>query len=306
MRKLTLSFISAIGLHLLIAVLFVKFSPKKDFSIQRMTLEIGSLPPDPVLKPQPAPSLELEKTTTLPNEPEIIESILTIEVDPKITLEKKRIQQLAKKQHFLQSSRELKTTSFEHRKARPLFDQHATKTFSDVAHPDGYRQVPILPALFQGLASLFAKSKKRPQFDFLPSDAQLQGMAEIYKKGGGTPLDIYPLIKTKNTITAELFDKELEQLVEKGFLSREKISPQNLFTIATPVGGVPVEMSRKNILNPVYHYKPLVYKNQLKAYLESQIFDLNEKMKTTADSLALTDKIHVLQKYLNLLPENGR
>ena len=37
-------------------------------------------------------------------------------------------------------------------------------------------------------------------------------------------------------------------------------------------------------------------KNQLKAYLESQIFDLNEKMETASDSLALIEKTNIIQK----------
>lgn len=305
MRKMIIPFFYAIVLHILIVLIIMKLNPVQDFAIQSMVLEMQAIPPEPLVKQRLNHTEQQQYPGKIspPTESGTVEPTNDIDQKPKIDQQREQIQQLARKQHFLQIPVKEKATLYEIHIDDSLVQVKKRKRLSNFTSPDGYRQVPLSPALLQGLKTLFSK-KQQPQFDFIPTDAQLQGLAAIFKTGGSTPVEIYPTIKTENTVTAEMFDKELELLVDKGFLYRKKISPQNLLIITTPVGGVPVEMSKKNRLNPVYFYKPAVDKNQLRAYLESQMFILNENTKTSPDSTFFIEKINIIKKYLNLMPGN--
>jgi hypothetical protein len=126
------------------------------------------------------------------------------------------------------------------------------------------------------------EEKNAVQFDFLPDETQIQAMSTLYKKGKATQKDLYLDLDRSIPMTAALFDKQLELLVEKGFVTRKKISPENLFGIATPFGVIPIEMSRKNKLNPVYEYKNQVDREKLLAFLQSNEFLLREKLRKAA------------------------
>jgi hypothetical protein len=123
------------------------------------------------------------------------------------------------------------------------------------------------------------EEKNETRFDFLPSENQVQALSVLYQKGKATQKDLYLELDNSVTTTIERFNGELEMLLEKGFVSRKKISPQNLFTIATPFGGFPIEMSGRNRRNPVYEYKALVPRQTLLAFLQSHEFFLAERLR---------------------------
>jgi hypothetical protein len=136
-----------------------------------------------------------------------------------------------------------------------------------------------------GLSDVFrpgappSKPEKNPvQFDFMPSEVQVHAMASVYKKDKATQKDLYLDLDSSAPMTASLFNRELEFLVSKGFLTRKKISPENLFTFMTPFGAMPVEMSRKNRLNPVYEYKAQVDRTKLLSFLQSHETQLSDRL----------------------------
>ena len=138
-----------------------------------------------------------------------------------------------------------------------------------------------------------------PQFNFLPTEDQIHAMAELFKKNSGTQLELYSTLDTALPITAEMMDRNLDMLVEKGFVTRKKISPQNIFVIATPLFAFPIEMSRKNRLNPLYLYKPKVEKSKLLAYLQSRLFTMEDRLRESpADSSHLHPRIQQLQRMI--------
>jgi hypothetical protein len=147
------------------------------------------------------------------------------------------------------------------------------------------------------------EEKNEVQFDFLPDETHVQAMSTLYKRGKATQKDLYLDLDPSIPMTAALFDKQLEFLVEKGFVTRKKISPENLFGIATPFGVIPIEMSRKNKLNPVYEYKSQVDREKLLAFLQSNEFLLHERLKKAApkDTAMVQKLIRRCEKGMGIL-----
>lgn len=146
------------------------------------------------------------------------------------------------------------------------------------------------------------KSKKQisPQFDFIPTEAQIQALSLLYKKKKATQLDIYSALDTTLPITAEGLNQNLNVLVKKGFLLQKKISPANTFSFF----GIPIEMSRKNRLNPVYLYQPKVSRTKIMTYLQSRLYLLKEKLRSVpTDSSTIIPKIQDLQEKIQILIE---
>ena len=136
-----------------------------------------------------------------------------------------------------------------------------------------------------GLADVFRPNAPRPKpeknpvrFDFMPSEVHVRAMASVYRRQKPTQKDLYLDLDAGRPMTAALFNRELDFLVSKGFLTRKKISPENPLMLVTPVGAVPVEMSRLNRLNPVYEYKAQVDQSILRAYMQSQETRLRDRL----------------------------
>jgi len=137
------------------------------------------------------------------------------------------------------------------------------------------------------------KEEKNPvRLDFLPNETHVQVMAALYEKGKATQKDLYLALDPSIPMTAAILDGQLDFLVEKGLVTRKKISPENLLGIATPFGMIPIEMSRKNRLNPVYEYKIQVGREKLLAYLQSNEFLLHERLgKAAAKDTAMVQRL---------------
>lgn len=158
----------------------------------------------------------------------------------------------------------------------------------------------LLALLVNSIQSITEK-KITPQFDFIPNMAQIRAMTILYEKGKATQLDIYPLLDTSQPITAEGFDKHLETLVKKGFLTKKKISPELSFSLF----GLPIEMSAKNRKNPLYQYEPKVEKTKIIDFLQAQLYLYQERHRAMpADSLSLIPKIKNLQQKIHILTQN--
>ncbi len=158
---------------------------------------------------------------------------------------------------------------------------------------------PTFP--LSGAASMPAsrEEKKPPRFDFIPNSVQLDAMTIVGRMANPTQLDIYANLNPSFRISADLLNGQLEVLVSKGFLSRKKISPENLLSVGTLFGGTQIEMSGKNRLNPLYAYALNVDKTQILRFIDAQIFVLKEILRESpSDSLAIRAKIAGLETAL--------
>lgn len=111
------------------------------------------------------------------------------------------------------------------------------------------------------------RSQRRWKNDFIPSDLQLHVLNTLWQEGVATQNDIYRGLDTLYTITAEQLDRQLERMVRVGLVERKIISPQNLFTILSPIRRYQIEMSAKNRRNRVYLYRPRVERKQVLQFL---------------------------------------
>jgi len=155
-------------------------------------------------------------------------------------------------------------------------------------------QFPIL-----GLFSQKKSSESLPlKLDFIPTRTQISIMDALYTKDKATQLDIYPYLRTDTPVTAEMVDHELKFLVDKGFLRRKKISPENLFIFF----GIPIEMSKKNKLNPVYEYSVQIDKKKLMIFLQAKLDQLREKLSASPENIeSLNGRIKHLESCIILL-----
>jgi hypothetical protein len=110
------------------------------------------------------------------------------------------------------------------------------------------------------------KSLRRLLMSFEPSPVQLETLSLLSQKIEATQLDLYPLLSESPPILMEQFNRSLDELVIRGFLTKKKISPQNIFTFFY----IPIEMSSKNRKNPVYLYALTVEPEELKNYLQTK------------------------------------
>ncbi len=141
-----------------------------------------------------------------------------------------------------------------------------------------------------------------PQFDFIPSRAQLAILAFLDSCSSATQVDLYPQMPSSISLTAETFEKELNYLVGKRFLTREKISPEQPLNLQILIVNVPFELSAKNRRNPVYRYKSLVNKKLIMTYLQARLDQERERLRTSpADSSRITQGIRDLKDKIQIL-----
>lgn len=116
------------------------------------------------------------------------------------------------------------------------------------------------------------QSLKHLLSNFEPSVLQLKILSHFIQSQRATQLDLYPILTDSLPILFEEFNQHLDELAEKGFLTKKKISPQLLFTFFY----FPVEISQKNRKNPVYLYELNVEEAEIKSYLQTKQIDSYE------------------------------
>ena len=164
----------------------------------------------------------------------------------------------------------------------------------------GMNPLPSLLGLLSKIIPIKADKEPDPQFDFIPTVTQVRVLDVLYAKKKATQLEIYPLLDTSQPITAEGVNRQLEALMNKGFLSRRKISSEYHFMLF----GTPIEISSKNRKNVLYVYESKVDRKKLLDFLQAQLYLNMEKLRTQpADSAAITLRIHALQQKIQILIE---
>ena len=141
-----------------------------------------------------------------------------------------------------------------------------------------YQDIPptvrISPLISQGIKSLIKKfrshSKKLTGPDFpIPKNIEIDILKVLWVQSVATGSEIYAKIDTLWPITSEDLQELLEGMAYRGLVARKKISPSHAFNL---FGFMQIEMSSLNRKNKVYLYWPLISREKLITYLETQRF----------------------------------
>ncbi len=130
---------------------------------------------------------------------------------------------------------------------------------------------PTVPlnSLLQGIAESFKKPS--PQLSDgtlpIPTDLEIDILKTLWEKTAATPSDIYAQLDTAWKITSEDLAAILEEMANRGFLDRKKISPSHEFSLFGVAG---IEMSPLNRSNKVFLYWSVVPKAKLITYLDAK------------------------------------
>lgn len=135
----------------------------------------------------------------------------------------------------------------------------------------------------------------KTKYDFVPSKIQIQALKLLSEDRASDQLNLYSRLKTTEPTTMETFIREMDLLYKKGFVTRKKISPENVFNGF----GIPVEMDQKNRKNPVYQYTLQIDPETLVHYLESRLDLIKEEgASLPSDSITieqLNQKLQILR-----------
>ena len=132
--------------------------------------------------------------------------------------------------------------------------------------------------------------------DFIPSDLQLHILNTLWQEKVATQMDIYRHLDSLYAITAEQLNKQLDRMVQVGLVERKIISPQNLFTILSPIRRYQIEMSAKNRKNRVYLYRPRVEREKILQFLLARSYLVRTGEGSPQEAKRLSRKIQILLK----------
>ncbi|MBN2356373.1 hypothetical protein JXO59_09685, partial [candidate division KSB1 bacterium] len=149
-------------------------------------------------------------------------------------------------------------------------------------------------AASETINGMMPKSASEPvRIKSIPSEKEVAALAAIYDLGQPTQVDIYAQLNSSIHMTAQDLDAVLTELVQKGWLQRQMISPRNELLFITPAGNVGVEKSALNRRNRVYRYTSVIDRNHLMNFLQAQLYLQKRKAPSGADN--------TLQKLILLL-----
>ncbi|NOY60755.1 MAG: hypothetical protein GXO75_17750 [Calditrichaeota bacterium] len=175
----------------------------------------------------------------------------------------------------------------------------------------GEKPVPLSSALAAGAKYLSDKMKKKKlqavKINFIPSPQQLAALDFIWDaKKKVTDQEIYASLDSTVRVTSEDMNRILAGLARRGILSRKIVSPQNEFTIMTPLGSQGIEMSAKNRRNRVYEYKANIERADMVRFLNAALYQIETGMKrrfsSRQDSLKL---VQGLKKMILKITRDG-
>jgi hypothetical protein len=178
------------------------------------------------------------------------------------------------------------------------YDPRTMPKYDPVAELIRKQEMGTESLMFAPVIEPVMKKKIPVQFDFIPSEAQVRSLQQLYEKGKASQVELYPNLTLSEPVTAEDYNKSLDMLVQKGFISRKKISPENILYVM----GVPVELSSRNRRNPVFLYTANVTKNKTITFIQAKLQQLKEKQAVSLpDSMKLRKKIEELKLMIQIL-----
>ena len=114
---------------------------------------------------------------------------------------------------------------------------------------------PLVLAAQSRKSDKWEKSGKEFDTQVIPSNLQLKVLTTLWRKEEANGLELYADLDSSFAITAENFGHQMKRMMKLGLVERKLISPQNLFTIITPMKMFEIEMSGKNRRNRVFLYR---------------------------------------------------
>jgi len=126
---------------------------------------------------------------------------------------------------------------------------------------------------------------KREMIQNPPTLLEISILKQLWKTNRERDFELYSRLDTTLRVTHPQFNLVLEAMTQKGWLKREKVSPQNLFTLMTPLGAKQIEVSPLNRKNPVFEYQPLVSKADVLTALDIVLHNIQDPNRTPSDSL---------------------
>ena len=129
--------------------------------------------------------------------------------------------------------------------------------------------------------SLFPAPKpKKPELDFIPSDAALDALCVVWQQDSVSDQDIYTQLDTSLRVTAEDLNGILTHLTDKGLLTRKLISPQHKFKFFfLPEDRFGLELSAKNRRNRVFQYSPNIASRDVLDFLNASVYRMEQAPK---------------------------
>jgi len=146
-------------------------------------------------------------------------------------------------------------------------------TQRNAGHGSGFS---IGTALAQAASAVNGPTKRREaplRLQVIPSRAEVTILKVLWTEQHATGAAIYARLDSLR-LTASDVQAILNEMAERGLLQRQQISPRNEFTIATPFGAIPIEMSRQNRQNREYMYQPAVGRQAMWRFLDATLFSL--------------------------------
>ncbi len=115
----------------------------------------------------------------------------------------------------------------------------------------------------------------------LPSETEVRVMNVLWKKGEATSANIYAQLDSAKLNYKEV-NTILENMVGRGLVEREQISPRNEFTV---FGAFALEMSGLNAKNREYVYRPVASRELMLDYLDASAFSRRQNPSPAAAML---------------------
>jgi hypothetical protein len=144
----------------------------------------------------------------------------------------------------------------------------------------------------EGLKFLAGKTgagqKTQELWTAIPTETEARVMNIIWSSRTTTSSDIYSQLDSV-AITFKDLQTVLDNMVARGLVERDQVSPKNEFTI---LGAFAIEMSRKNAKNREYAYRPRTSRKMFYTFLDALAFSHHSSLKS--EDIALRDHLSKL------------
>ncbi len=130
----------------------------------------------------------------------------------------------------------------------------------------------------------------------IPTETEARVMNSLWAARAATSSEVYSHLDSV-ALTFKDLQTVLDNMVARGLVEREQISPKSEFTI---LGAFAIEMSRKNAKNREYVYRPRTSRRMFYTFVDALAFSRHSSLKS--EDIALRDH---LSRLLMLMAPNG-
>jgi predicted transcriptional regulator len=131
----------------------------------------------------------------------------------------------------------------------------------------------------------------------IPTETEARVLNILWSSNMVTTSGVYAQLDSV-AITFKDLQTVMEQMVARGLVEREQVSPKNEFTI---LGAIAIEMSRKNAKNREFAYRPRASRKMFYTFLDALAFSRHSSLKS--EDVALRD--HLSKLLMVVAPRDG-